>query len=362
MSLKEHAKHLKLKLKAFWASIISFSWVHILTVCLCFGLSTIIFWILNSQPIEAADTKSVLTNILTVNGIFSAILISYLFSRITWAKERKLDLCHRAVSISQKITEYRRILNKLTAYYNVWESDKSTKSLMDHGAFKTIDFYDFKKSMISDYRPSNYELIQELWNNHDFKEGQSTLYLAMISLVKDRRNPHYQWQEELYKDFEINGIYNISFVERWMEGDYFNSIWYWLDQNNNYINYDALNKEKDYILSAISRINKKYKGQQLSNNLLKELTDDFASHYLNELHSILTDLKRGITDLNLIILVLITLSLICGVLAPLGLLLVATKTYWYMLTFGLVVSINLGLISYFVFRFPILLNREMKLI
>ena len=360
MTLKDKYHKLQFRIRRLFSSIENLPWLHISILVICLSISITVFLLLKYKCFKTIDTSSTLTNLLTANGVFSAILITYLFSRITWSKERKLEIFKTAISLSQKITEYRRILNKLTSYYNVWTNDKSTKSLIDYGKFKPIDFYDYRLSSISDYEPNNYQLIKEFREHTDFSEGLSTLYLAMVSLVKNRNNPDYEWQEELYKDFEINGIYNIKIVEKWIDCRIFGTIWYWLDQDYNFINYTALRNDNEYILSAISRIDKKYEGQPLSNKLLKEITDDFSSHYLNELYMRLKELKKGITDLNLIIIVLISFSLIFGVLIPFSLLLIKTTAYWFSFLVGIVASVNTGLISYFILRFPTLISKELK--
>ncbi|GAL87406.1 hypothetical protein MYP_4636 [Sporocytophaga myxococcoides] len=335
-------------------------WLHIFVFIISITIASAVFYFFASRCFKTVDANSILTNLLTVNAVFSAILITYLFSRITWSKDRKLETLNEAISLSRKITEFRRILNKLTYYYQVWTNDNATKSLIDYGKFKHIDFYDYRLSMISDYKPKNKELIQELYNHENFKEGQSTLYLAMVSLVRNRNNPEYEFQEELYKDFEHNGLYNIKAVEKWLDCDIFNTIWYWLDQNYNFINYKALSSDKEFILSAASRINKKYEGHELNNELLKELADDFSSHYLKELYIRLKDLKKGVTDLNLLIMTLITVSLIFGVLLPFVLLLISSKSIWFGLIVAILASLNSGLISYFILRFPTLINKELK--
>lgn len=335
-------------------------WGHFVVIIFCALISWLVFYLLKLDFFKSLDTKSTLTNLLTVNGVFSAILITYLFSRITWSKERKLEIFREAVTLSQKITDFRRILNKLTYYYQVWENDNATKSLIDHGKFKSIDFYDYRLSMISDYEPENKKLIMELFEHNDFKEGQSTLYLAMVSLVRNRKNPNYEYQEELYKDFEHNGLYNIKVVEKWLDCEIFGTICYWLDKNYQFINFTALRTDKDYILAAASRINKKYEGQPLENSLLKELADDFSEHYLKELYFRLKELKKGLTDLNLLIIFLIAISLVFGVLTPFILLLIQANTFWFSTLVAITASINAGLISYFIIRFPTLINRELK--
>lgn len=343
-----------------WFDIKHFNWLHFFVLLVSIGVVWGVFYLFASNCFKTIDTNSVLTNLLTVNAVFSAILITYLFSRITWSKERKLETLKEAISLSQKITEFRRILNKLTYYYQVWDDDNATKSLIDHGKFKHIDYFDYRLSSISDYVPKDKELIDQLFKHDNYKEGQSTLYLAMVSLVRNRKKPRYEFQEELYKDFEHNGLYNIKAVEKWLEVEIFGTIWYWLDKDYNYINYAALRNDRDYILSAASRINSKYEGKDLDNELLKELADDFNSHYLKELYIRLKELKKGVSDLNLLILSLITVSLIFGVLAPITLLFISSQSIWYVISVAALASINTGIISYFILRFPTLINNELK--
>lgn len=360
MKIKEIYQKLNSKIRRNIVILKSMPWFHIFILLISVALSVTVFLVLESKCFKTIDEPNMLTILLTVNGIFSAILITYLFSRITWSKERKLEIFKEAISISQKITDYRRVLNKLTQYYGVWYNEKATKSLIDNWKFKTIDFYDYWLFRSPKVKPSKRLLIKELKEDDKFSEGESTLYLAMVSLTSNRNNPNYQWKEELYSDFEIRRIYNIKIVEKWLECNIFGSIWYWLDQDYDYINYPALKRDQDYILSAISRINKKYEGIQLSNKLLKDVTNEISSHYLKELLLRLKGLQKGITDLNLIIIILITSSLIFGVLIPFGLLLVQSKTYLFSLIVGIVVSVNSGLIAYFILRFPTIISREIK--
>jgi hypothetical protein len=360
MKLKSKYKTLKPSLRRLLYKTKRLPWGHIGVILACVLLSWTVFYLLTLKSFKTLDCISTLTNLITFNGIFSAILITYLFSRITWSKERKLEIYKEAISLSQKVTEFRRILNKLTYYYQVWESDKATKSLIDYDKFKHIDYYDYRYAIISDYKPTNIELIRELKDHKDFEEGQSTLYLAMVSLVRNRNKPRYEFQEELYTDFEYDGLYNIKAVEKWLNCEIFGAIWYWLDKNYNFINYLALRSDNDYILSAASRINKKYKGHELNNALLRELANDFNSHYLKELYLRLKELKKGVTDLNLLIIILITISLIFGVMTPFSLLLIQAKALWFSIIVAVLASINVGVIAYFIIRFPVLISKELK--
>ncbi len=181
----------------------------------------------------------------------------------------------------------------------------------------------------------------------------------MISLVKDRK-VDFSYSKELYKDFNINGLYSYQTVERWLDCEVFSNISYWMERKCNWINYSALSKQQDEIIAAASRINNKYASSEVNDKLIGELADDISSHYLSELYSNLIILKEGISKLNLLVTILISLSLIFGVLTPFLFLTIFSSENFFFLATKLIVSVNVGLIVYFIVKFPFLINNELK--
>lgn len=362
--MKRQAKKLFQRIKSSWMNMLYFSknipWIHVLIILFCTTVSGAVLYFLVSNNFKSLDTEATLSNLLTVNAVFSAILITYLFTRVTWLKDKKSNILREAENISMKITEFRRILNTLTENFGIWNNERATKSLLDTGDFKHVDFFDFQMLKTSDYIPENEKLIRKLYEHSDYSESHTSLYLAMVSLVKDRNIKRYVRLSELYKDFETRIIYNIKYVEKWAECGIFGIIWHWFNRDNDYINYLALRNQKDYIISAAARINKKYKNYDLDNRLMEELADDFSVQYLKELYLLLKKLKKGITDLNFVIITLISISLIFGVLSPFILTLVSSQSIWYLWSVSILASVNAGLISYFIIRFPFMIHRELK--
>lgn len=298
--------------------------------------------------------------LLTTNSIFIAILISYFLNRVTWVKELKTKTFSEAELISRKITDYRRILKVLTNYYQVWKNQESTKSLLDHGKYKNVDYFDFQKHIASDKDYKERELYQNLFDNKNYLEGESTTYLAMVSLVSDRTYDGYYYDETLYKDFEIEGVYNLKTINRWMESNIVGSIAYWLNGGTDWINYRALKNHKKEVLFFASRINKKYTDYEFNDKLIEELSEDMNEHYFPKLIDKLEYLEEGIVGLNLFLLTLISLSSIFGVLFPLLLLLIDNKINFYYHISSVVIAINIIMISIFVLKFPFLIKSEIQ--
>lgn len=332
---------------------------EIVLVLMGFGIGISIYHFIDKSKLSFPVVNTIISSILTINGVFSAILITYLFTRITWAKDRKLEIHEEAISLSQKVTEFRRVLNILISYYGVWKSDDKTKSLLDFNEYKHVEYYDYRLMTRVDYNPEKHPLIEKLYKDPNFSEGQSVLYLAISTLVKQRKSDN-AWQQELYKDYQHKGIYNVEIVEKWLEFDIMDTIAYWFGDNYIMINFHALKKHNDFIIAAAGRINKKYEHYELNNKLIRELAEDMSSHYIRELYTCLNFLKKGIESLNLLIIILISVSTTFGVLLPFLLLLIISENDFFPTIVVTVAAINASLIFYFITKFPFLINKELK--
>jgi len=357
--LKKSLAVTKIISKRNWFKAKTLPWLMLLTLMICSLFAFFVYSYLVSNKEKDYDFTTILSNLLMVNGIFSAILMTYLFSRIIWLKEQKQDLYKKSVFISQKITDFRRILRKIFSSKNAWPDEKRTKNLIDYGKFKSIDFCDYNIKRISDFEPKNSHLINEFYNHPDFSEEVTVLYLAMASLVNIGKR-EYASQPELYKDFEHNFIYKLDVVERWIGSHIMSVICSRLDADQNHINYTALIKEKTEIMSAAKRIDKNYQEHELNNELIMNLADDMDSHYLKELHSNLLQLKVGLKGINLLLIIMITVSLSCGVLIPFLLLLCTSTEIWFSKAVALTAAVNSGLMIYLILIFPFLISKELK--
>lgn len=318
------------------------------------GFGIFVFFSLPENYLLRMKLDNLFSYLLTTNSIFIAILISYFLSRITWVKDVKKNVSIEAVEISRKITDYRRILNILTKGYQVWNNqDKSTKSLLEHGRFKNVDYYDYKTYF------SQKKIHQDLLDNINFRDGISMVYLAMISLVKDRNYEGYYYDETLFKDFQIDGIYNFEVLNKWIECSISGSISASLN-GTDWINYNALREYKVDVMFFADRINRKYSNYEFDDKLIKEISEDMQEHYFPELVNKLEFLKEGIVGLNLFLLALISFTSILGVLFPLLLLLIDNKINLYYQISAIVISINVVLISIFILKFPFLVKKEIQ--
>ena len=346
-------------LKKGWRKILKWDWILIPLSLISFELILILFAKLhlysnNFQPDNGLEI------ILTINGLFSAILITFFFNRLSQIWTVKKELYDEAILYSQKITDFRRVCLKLTEMYGIWEDDDSTKNLLDSGRFKHIDYYDYKLMSFSDYKPVDEKLIDELYEHKNFKEGISGMYLAMSSLVKDRKSDRIIPDSELYGDYQRKGVYTVRFVEKAMEIGYFSTMWYFFNKNYSLIKYYGLGKSlREQVLSAIGRIDKKFLGRDLNNELMAELCNDMQEYYLTELYDIQRDLKFGLGGTTKLIFIIFLFSTIFGLILPFYAYFGITDNSTKLMLSEIIVSINFGLLFFFVANLYSFVNREL---
>ena len=352
-------KKISHKAKIFWRKILQWDWVMILLFLISLELVLIIFakvhfYSNNFHPDNGLEI------ILTINGLFSAILITFFFNRLSQIWTVKKELFDEATHFSQKITDFRRVCLKLTERWGIWEDDDATKNLFDYGKFKHIDYYDYKLMSFSDYKPVDIKLIDELYEHKNFKEGMSGMYLAMISLVKDRKSDQIIPDSELYGDYQRKGIYTSKFVQRAMEIEYFSTMWYFFDKNYSLIKYYSLGRSiKEQILSAIGRIDRKFLGRELNNELMAELCNDMQEYYLTELYDIQKDLKFGLSGTTKLIFIVFLFSTVFGLLLPFYTYFGLTNSETRLLVSEIVISLNFGILFFFVVNLYSLVKREL---
>lgn len=310
---------------------------------------------------DKVELNGILEIVLTVNGLFSAILITYFFSNISWTKSLKLERYKEAELLSQKITNYRRILNKLTQYYNVWINDVKSKSLLEHNDnYKSITYYEFRMSGISDYISQNEENIELLRNDINYSDVYTDAYLAIVSLVHDRKNDRlYYSSNDLYGDFERKGIYTLSFVEEVIEIDHCSMIWNFFDRYD-ILNFNRISREnQDYIKNCAKKINIKYNNRSVNANLIKEISDDMNEYYFPELHSLLVFLAKGLNKLDNLIYLLILFSLTIGVISPL-ISLISIDFRFLTEIKCCIITLNICALIYFIINFHSMIVKEIK--
>ena len=297
------------------------------------------------------DTESILEILITINGISSAILTTFLFGRLNIVKESKKDAHNKAVELSQIIVDLQRIMHELTNYYGIWRNDRATKNLLDVNDFKSIEYFDYKLMSYSDYEPEDKEFIDRFEKHEDYQQVDSDLYLSMISIANDRKS-HTPFNSILHNDY-FDGIYvcNTSTIEKMLEVNHLSRLSDNLRRYGGIINYRTLTREsKERIAKLITRINPNY---QINNNeleILSKILNDIEVDILPKLLRAKYIIDEDLTQIEIKIISIIRVSLITGVLLPLINLGIDYYYGWQIFISELLIVANLIILLYFIFK------------
>lgn len=287
-------------------------WIFLFLMLLAISLTTLFY----SYPIIKPDElNSLLANVIQFAGIFSAILITFIISKVFQIRQEKLQVFNAAESISNKVTHFRRIARIIINCRGFWQSQMRT--YVDQN-FQYLTKFDMRNFDLPDNDPT--EILRKRYYAEQNTDNPNyygvELYMDLKSLVLDYGYP--EW--ELYDDFDRNGVYSNELVEKWIHyhsGD----LWYFLV--NEWSQYDltfhihAFSKaDKEKILGLATKIDEKYKGRELDNKLLGDIGSDFISYYFPMLYEKTDYLSKGLPPLLIILLVILTITVSCGVILP----------------------------------------------
>jgi len=344
------------RITKLYSTYLSFVLISIISV----ELTIIVFiklqyyYILNIEPSSAII-------IITINLALFSALFSILLKMISSQKKLKKEKEKKAIIISKIITEFRNILNILTEKFGVWENDNATKKLFDSGIYKNVDYYEYKLMSKSDYTPKNNELINSLFKDSNHQNSQSDLYLSMISLVKNRNNNKIIIDYLFDPYFIENDIYNIEFIEKCNTIYHIDCIWFWFNENCNFINYSNLSSSDiSYIEQSIKTIDPKYKFNELNDKAMAHICLK-TSTYFKELYFILKFINRGIPLKNLFLIVCLIFCLLFGILSPLLFTIIHFNVFHTILITNILLSLNFGFIIFLIPNIFYLLRNDISL-
>ncbi|MCZ8330531.1 MAG: hypothetical protein O9282_04375 [Flavobacterium sp.] len=326
----------------------NFNWKTFSKYLCAFGVIILSYIMVRRYNLLVQFDKS-LEVLITINGIFSAILTTFLFARLNSIKEDKSKAKEFAIRFSRKITDLRRIFYELTTYYSVWINEEATKKLLDAGKYRTIDYYDYKMMSISDYIPANKDLINEFKEEKNYSDASSEMYLAMISLVENR-SQYKDFDSVLYNDYESEDtMYNIEFIENILEVEQLSRLSYNL-QRFDVFDFNRLSKDsRERIFMLTKRINSNY---DLKNNFYKDvlikMCEDFNSDIIPKTYNYLLDYEKETSSSDKIIIIMIKISLFFGVILPLVVLFLFQHIFLKILFSEFLMIINLWALVYFI--------------
>ncbi|WP_163397364.1 hypothetical protein [Flavobacterium fluviatile] len=214
--------------------------------------------------------------------------------------------------LSNKVTDFRRICDKIFSSYEVW--DGKTKAVLEN-KYKMLTY----RHLYDDYmKKKPKKLIEEFINDQDLKGAYFYLALRDLVRVKGRR-----YNLELYGNYDEDIIYSFDVVSVWSGIGCANTFFYYLDHKYNSYKKSILidllsNQEKREIENLARKINKeKYQDRKFDRTLLVEIGNDFEMDLFPKLYSCLYELNESFSKTLSYTLSMLIYIIIFGVFMPL---------------------------------------------
>lgn len=328
-------------------------------ICLSIFILTVLIIVLYRYHLK--DTQKLiqlLNNIFQFSGIYSALLITFIVSKIFQIRQEKLERLREIIVLSHKTTDFRRICEILVESYDFWNKDM--RQIMD-GKFKKLTYFQIHLDEDS-HKKLTKDRIDEYHNSKNIVG--SGFYLAVKSLIKHNDNP---FQMELYDEYDYNIDYSVDILNKWVSAYSANCFFNYLEHKKasykGAFDFSAIDKnDKEKIISLSKKINeKKYKKSVFNPELLVQLGNDFNSLILPRLFQLTYNNKKGLPkSLKFLILILIVI-MIFGVFLPLILSAIRINDLYLILLSSFSIIILSFSILYFVIYFKKILENEIEI-
>jgi hypothetical protein len=328
-----------------------------LTIALSLSFFISLILLQNYHLRNSDNLNTLLNNIFQFSGIFSALLITIVISKIFQIRQEKLNRLKEIINLSNRTTDFRRICQILYDEYDFWNVPMRKKM---ESEYRHLSYFHLHLESIR--TPAQQELIDKF---HKERLIGSNFYLGVKSLLSGQKR---SFQLELYNDYDHNIVYPFKLIQSWHGADSANVFWYFLeDKWNSYktaFNFTAFSEyDKKTIVLLAKKINaKKYESSCFSKDLLVNIGNDFQSYIFPRLYALTYYNELGIPKTILLLIRILISTMIFGVFIPLWLSSIIITNLDIKIFISIVSIIILSLsIIYFVFSFKKILENEIKI-
>ena len=320
-----------------------------------FFIITIIALISKFHFKDTDKIYSVLNNILQFSGIYSAILITFIVSKIFQIRQEKLERLQEIIVLSHKTTDFRRVCNIILETDDFWEAqmkDKLNTKLKDLHYFHIYIEEDSDNIEVKN-------LINQFYQEKNI--SGANFYLALKSFVQSDNN---RFHMELSDEYDYNIIYSYEILKKWVGSEASNSFWYyleykWHDYKEIFDICSISRNDKEKIYSLAAKIdNNGNRTTEFNKDILVDLGNYLNFMVLPRLYQLTRINETGISKTLNLIIVNLVMVMIFGVFLPiivtsidLKLKVLITIAYFGILLLGMSML-------YFVYYFRMFLKQE----
>lgn len=298
----------------------------------------------------AKTLELVQSDILTISGILSAIMIAYLTSKVLQFRSEKLSHIPRLTELTQKVHKFRAIANKLI-YSDLWP--RGLPSFVNQD-YKGLSHFDIREIIFVDAKVT--EQATEFTEKNKYG-GAANLFLELKTLV----SAEIPFDETLYSEFDVPIYYKTDILKKWVRYDCGNGLWYYFSHKYNSYKEDLrLDNVLSFYYEDIKNLSiqidkERYKDLEFGEELLAKLGTQFHSSIIPELLRVQLYIDTGVPKIVSYLFIILCNLISFGIVLPL-----ITKIYSLSSIFEITsISVIVALCFYLITSFYSFLKREL---
>lgn len=252
------------------------------------------------------------TEILTISGLISGLIIAYLTAKVLQIRQEKIARLPELTEQTQKLHNCRSVIDKLI-HSRLWPD--GVRHFVDN-KYKGLTHFDVREIVFVDSNPK--EQAKAFINDEKYS-GLASFYLELKSFKFEQ----YPFDHTLYTEFDVPLYYSTDIVQKWIDYDCGNGLWYYFDHK--YAVYkDSMNLEdiyighKEEIKDNCLRIDQeRYKDLEFGPELLAKLGTQLTEDILPKLVRIQRYMASDLPKIIKYLFVIAGLLIVFGVAMPL---------------------------------------------
>jgi hypothetical protein len=187
------------------------------------GFILLVFSLLNKLNSECNFYEILLstrTDIISISGFLSGIIIAYLATKVLQTRTEKITNLPELNELTQKVHKFRKIMN-LLVNSDIWVD--GLKEFLRNN-YSSLTIYEVRKSSYGEGKPTKLKIIFNQDEKNTFGDTLY-LYLELKSFIFDE----YSYDETLYSESEVPIYYSSQILKKWIKYDCGGNLWYFFD-------------------------------------------------------------------------------------------------------------------------------------
>ena len=231
------------------------------------ALGYAVFRFQRKNLLPPSEYKNILTTLISTIGITTAIIISFLFSKLYSEKTERIERKRIIDKLSKKLTALRKIVHFLLRSFDFWRINNNIKRFLDN-KYKRLTLYEYDKMNYDDFKAFHEEV--------QIGELAAQAYLGLKEIKGLVPSDFVFYDRLLRKNYSLNelAIMQVSCQRMWAFMDEYN-------QELRDVSSLSVLETKPF-KENLKIIYPNFKPEDLNNNTFKNLFNDFPEEFIPE--------------------------------------------------------------------------------